>query len=365
MSRSRQLGLAAIIVAAALAALLLMSRPAGLDEASSVSRRPGGLLLARRYLESRGVRCTTFTGHVGRNGPGNASLVVAFPATGRLGRAELLRLERWLSGGGTLVVLFDPSFPGFAQKETLEALGVATRPIWRREELNPFRWWKRARTPWRLSSPVAQTPIVLSSRARVALKPDAGDMILLEEPKHDAVLGLARTVRRGRLVVLPSEVLSNGRLLEGGNADLLEWLGRRLPSSGFVAFDERIHGLGAPAKRSAEGTPMADALLAQLALIYLLGIVALARRQGPPWPEEAARGSSVGGLLLRLGAVHRRMGHHADAARVMVERAAAFGGWDSVPADLLEIPPRLDGPGLIRLAQRVARRQAHDRRKER
>ncbi|NOZ95341.1 MAG: hypothetical protein GXP47_11495 [Acidobacteria bacterium] len=364
MSRSRQLVLAAVVVAGALAALLLVSRPAGLDEASSVSRRSGGLLLARRYLESRGVRCTTFTGRVGKNGPGSASLVVAFPATGRPRRAGLLRLKRWISGGGTLVVLFDHTFPGVAQKETLEALGVATRPIWRREELNPFRWWTRVRRPWRLSSPVANTPIVLSSEARVALKPHAGDVILLEEPKHNAVLGLARTVGRGRLVILPSEVLSNGRLLEGGNADLLEWLGRRLPSPD-VAFDEGIHGLGAPAKRGAEGTPMADALLAQLALLYLLAIVALARRQGPPWPEEAVRGSSVGGLLLRLGAVHRRMGHHADAARVMVERAAAFGGWDSVPADLQEIPPRLDGPGLIRLAQRVARRQEHDRRKER
>lgn len=365
MSRSRQLVLAAVVVACALAALLLVSRPAGLDEASSVSRRPGGLLLARRYLESRGVRCTTFTGRVGTNGPGSTSLVVAFPATGRPRRAGLLRLNRWVSRGGTLVVLFDHSFPGFAQRDTLESLGVATRSIRRREELNPFRWWKRARTPWRLNSPVANTPIVLSSQARVVLKPQAGDVILLKEPKYNAVLGLARIVGRGRLVILPSEVLSNARLLEGGNADLLEWLGRRLPSAGFVAFDEGIHGLGVPAKRSAEGTPMADALLAQLALIYLLAIVALARRQGPPWPEETARGGSVGGLLLRLGAVHRRMGHHADAARVMVERAVAFGGWDGVPADLREIPPRLDGPGLIRLAQRVARRQAHDRRKER
>jgi hypothetical protein len=269
--------------------------------------------------------------------------------------------------GGTLVLLFDPAAPGPVQRRALDALDLATHTAWRETELDPFEWWRRAHTPLKLDSPAGAGRVVLSASVALALKPRDGDRILLEDPGANTVLGLERTVGRGTLLVLPSECLSNGRLLEGGNADLLEWLRRRLAPSGGLAFDERIHGLGAPAPREAEGTPMADALLAQLALLYLLTVLALARRQGPAWPEEAARGSSVGGLLLRLGAVHRRMGHHREAGRAMVERAAAPGGWERVPREIEELRQWSgpDGAGLLSLATAVARRQAMDRRKER
>ncbi|HHQ48276.1 MAG TPA: hypothetical protein ENK19_05270 [Acidobacteria bacterium] len=368
MSRSRQLAVAGAVLALAAAALLLLIRPAAHAEASSVSRRSEGLLLARRYLEARGVRCSSLTGAIGRDGPRAGAVVMAFPATEARGRGAVLNLARWMRRGGTLVILFDDRGPGPGQRETLEVLGVATRPIWRREELDPTRWWREVRTPWRLESPAGSEPVEISSQAHLALKPRPGDRVLLEEKDDSAVLGLVRAVGRGSLLVLPSEAFSNGRLLAGGNADLLEWVLRRLPPGATLAFDEAIHGLGTPVRRAPEGTPMADALLAQLALIYLLVVLALAWRQGPAWPEEGARGGSVGGLLLRLGAVHRRMGHHAEAARAMVERAAALGRWEGVPPEingLLDEPRRLAGTGLVRLGRRVALRQRLDGRKER
>jgi hypothetical protein len=361
---------AVITVPLVIAATLLMTRTAPPDEPNTFSRRAGGLMLARRYLEARGIRCTELTGAIGSM-PSDEAYVMAFPAITRRQPQEIGTLKGWVRHGGTLVILYASTRPGLDQMEVLEAFSVATTPVPGLHDLNPFRWWRKARTPWRLRSPSGQAPVLIS-RPRLALVAEPHDTILLRTidrasartsrgaaPKRSEedglVMGLARGSGRGALVVLPTEALTNGRLLTGGNPDLLEWLRHRLPAT--VTFDELLHGFGAPPLGATAGTPVADYLLAHLAVIYLLVVLALGRRQGPPWPVETTRGHSVGGLLLRFGAVHRRMGHQAEGAQALVRRAAAFGGWTTIPEGLMEAAKEVHGRRLVQLAQHVARLQ--------
>jgi len=333
------------------------------EEASSAARSGRGLLLARRYLERTGTPCLTLTGDRTPGRAGAGSVIEAFPAVRGRSPAWLRDLRRWVRRGGVLLLAYDATAPaGPAEAAVLDAFAVDTRPLPGISTLHPVRWWREARTPARLRGEGFGRP-VLVSRPRRALVPAPDDATLLTAEDGGAVLAVARAVGRGLLVVVPSEALANQRLLEGGNAELLEALRARLAAP--VAFDEAIHGLGPPPAGDRTGTPMADALLAQLALIYALAVAALAWRPGPPWPEPRPAGTSAAALLVRLGAVHRRLGHHRDAARAAVERAAELAGREP-PVELLEAARRCRGDReLVEVARRVAAWQGEARRRRR
>src|SRR6185436_6542836 len=91
------------------------------------------------------------------------------------------------------------------------------------------------------------------------------------------VVAAAWRERRGRVVVMPAELLANARLRDPAHAALLETLRGWLDAP--WRFDEYHHGLGAPARRD---TPTAvarglDLLLLQLLLVYLMAALALSR----------------------------------------------------------------------------------------
>ncbi len=348
--RARWLLVAAVALSLAAAALVL--GPAAPGEASAVGRGGRGLVLARRYLAARGTPTPLLTTALHHPLELKGTLLMAFPASGTRPRPELLAAARWVRGGGTLVLLYGGGSRWEA--DVLELFQVRVKGIPPLEELNPVRWWREAGKPWALTGPGLEQPALLT-RPRNCLLPGKEDTRLLEDGEG-RTFGLSRPYGRGLLVVLPAEVLANQRLLHGGNADLLEFLRRRLPAP--VHFDELIHGLGTVPQAAREGTPMADALLAQILLLYLATLLALGWRMGPSWPEERPSGGAVSGLLLRLGAAHRRMGHHADAARAMVLRAARLHGWDTPPQDLLEAAGSARGRRLVALAARLARLQA-------
>jgi len=202
---------------------------------------------------------------------------------------------------------------------------------------------------------------VLISSPRVALSPEATDEILLEDHQNQTVFALARKVGKGTLFVLPSETLSNQRLLEEGNLEFLEQLRRRI--SRPLLFDERLHGFAKPDPKELAGTSMADVFLAQLLLIYLLALLALGRRMGPAWPTPPPQNNALSGLLLRSGATHRRMGHHAEAAMAMLERAAEYHRWREIPRDLELEAALIRGRGLVDFAHKVAHQQQHSQRR--
>jgi hypothetical protein len=154
------------------------------------------------------------------------------------------------------------------------------------------------------------------------------------------------------VVVLPAQALANCRLGHPGNADLLaslrQWLG---PS---WVFDEYRHGLSAP-RSAADRAPLLafDLLGIHLAVFYLLAVVALAMRFGPPWKVDSRVPGSTAAFLVGLGRLHDRLGHHTEAARLLVERVGEFDV--RVP-----LPERVGGEGrsgLLRLARELGRRQ--------
>ena len=386
--------------AAALAAAVAVALPlaygalsGGGGRGSALSRGPEGWLAARRYLEARGAAVTLLDrppGAPGTDEAGGGVLVEVFPwrpAFGPAadpafgpggGRAGALR--RHLAAGGALVIAYTGAYDA-GEDAVLEALGIGLRAVRPEPPLAPVAWWRDAREVWRLApepataagaggepagvlEPAAaagaavEPPGVLELPApRWAPRAPAEAEVLYRSPEGEP---LAFAVRRGRgrLVALPAAALANASLAAAGNADLLEGLlaalGRRW------SFDEHAHGLAAAATPSegGRGPGLAfDLVLAHLALLYLLAALALGRRFGPPWREPPAAAGSTGAFLLRLGALHDRLGHHRDAARKLVERWRELHPRLAVPPALARGAETADAAGLVAVARALARRR--------
>jgi hypothetical protein len=164
-------------------------------------------------------------------------------------------------------------------------------------------------------------------------------------------------LRKGRLVVLPAELLCNARLREPGHAALLETLHAELAAP--WRFDEYHHGIGeveAGAASPATGRGL-DLLLLQLLLLYAMAALSLARRLGPAWREAPPLAGSAGGFLMRLGALHHGLGHHAEGAALLVRRARELDRRLAVDTGLLRLAERGDEAALVEVGQTVARLQ--------
>jgi hypothetical protein len=137
--------------------------------------------------------------------------------------------------------------------------------------------------------------------------------------------------RGGRVAVIPADVFANARIANPGNADFLEWLRQDL--GGPWLFDEYHHGLRAAPGATQTGPQRALLLyVLQIALVYGLCALAVVRRFGPAWREEAVASGSAATFLVGLGALHDRLRHHADAARLLVARARELSPRLAVPS---------------------------------
>ncbi|HLX06661.1 MAG TPA: hypothetical protein VKY89_02240 [Thermoanaerobaculia bacterium] len=190
---------------------------------------------------------------------------------------------------------------------------------------------------------------------RVLPELGAGSRVLYTAPGGKAAVAVFR-YHGGRVVMLPADALSNARLGEAGNADLLETLLRNLGRR--WAFDEYHHGLVAAGPASGGLGRTADLLLAHLALLYLLGVLALARRQGPAWSEPARIAGSPAAFLLGLGALHHRLGHHHEAALLLLQRTRELDRALELPAALERQAANAGPAELVAIARQVARRRA-------
>jgi hypothetical protein len=94
-------------------------------------------------------------------------------------------------------------------------------------------------------------------------------------------------------------------------------------------------------------------------LLYVLTLWTLGPRLGSPWSPEPVVVGTAESFLLGLGSRHDQLGHHAAAARLLVERARELD-------PRLELPERVDeiddASTLLGLARRVGRAQARVRR---
>jgi len=371
---------AAFILAAA--AVVALAGGGGGSQGSTLSRGPGGWLAARRYLVARGARVTMVSvplsrfvqdeeGDLGRAGAGDRTaagalpggpsggpgvLVLAFPWQGAAAGDLDAPIDAHLGLGGDLVVAYSGEEAG---AERLLAL-------WQWHEagsvpLAPWRWRSFMRREWLLrpverggEAAAGSSPPVRIWAPRVLPQVGPGARVLYASPGGLPAVAVFR-YHGGRVVLLPADALANSRLAQAGNADLLEALLRNLGPR--WAFDEFHHGLVTAGGGNVALGRAADLLLAHLILLYLLAVLALARRQGPPWHEPAPIAGSAASFLLGLGALHHRLGHHREAAQLLLRRARELDRGLTVSPDLERQTANAGPRELVEIARQVARRR--------
>ena len=345
---------------------------------SVLSDRSSGWMLAHRYLEARGTEVDLGTSPLGQTADGAgegaeavqpAVQVVAFPWLQPASNDELDALDGHLRDGGTVVVAFSTQRSGVSQEVVLDRLGLTQvrqdrpRPLW------PTEWWRVRRGGLRLDSAEDRAPLWVSSDTPwVPAAPPQAEVYHFA-PAVDAggeavPMVFAYPRHRGRVVVLPNEVLANGRLGDRergqGSADLLESLRQGL--GGVWRFDEYHHGIVGRSANDARRTQRSwDLFAVHLVLLYGLALWALSRRFGPVHPPPTTRLGTTRTFLDALGALHHQLGHHHDAARQLVARVRRLD--PQLPAEDLEARASevSRGADLLKLAQEVAELQRRGR----
>lgn len=364
-----------LLVLLVLALVWLGTGAQSLDPGPSIySKRAGGWMLARHYLEAQGhpveVITTPLEASPVTEDGGAVVLVLAFPWKRLASEQELMVLDRHLRQGGTVLVAVSGE-QGAIEERVLDRLGLSKvrrqgrPPIWLPE------WWRQRREGRRLESPFSDRPPLTLGRDAgwvVSAPPGARiDYVAVlgetGETGPDEVAMVFETAHQGgRVMVLPTELLVNGRLASGEHGQahgaLLESLRRGLGEGqgSKWAFDEYHLGLSDRAVVDGEGHRRSwDLFAAHLLLLYLLAVVALARGFGPVFAVETVRSGSAATFLRGLGSLHHRLGHHAAAARRLVERSRRGipeALWDET-FDKRAATVR-DGGGLLALARDIA-----------
>jgi hypothetical protein len=348
------IGLAALVLL--VVAVLLRGSPAGAG-ASMISPGRLGWAATRHYLELRELAPVLRDRPLPAKTSG-ATLVVTYPASGYWSDEELANLDRHLVAGGAVLYAYSGR-PTPAEDELVGHLRLESSSVRHNPYLNPVRWWRFEKETWQLKGAEARDkdrPGVTITAPRKVPRPPAGSRVLLLGPGGEAcAFEVARG--RGRLVVIPAEALANCRLGSQGNADFLEVLRSML--EGPWEVDEYRHGLlAAPVAAAQPSVRAFDALLLHLAFCYLLGVLALAHRLGPPWREELAPAGSVGPFLLGLGHLHDRLRHHSDATAAMLRHARELDArLDTTDLEGFAGGHARDDRHFLELARRLALRQ--------
>ncbi len=353
LPRGRVLGLwiASFLVLVVLAGVIFGG--AGDPRGSSLSRGPNGWLAARRYLEARGAKVTLLDRSLEQLAEGGV-LVTVFPWQQGLSGEAGERLEAHLRRGGDLILAYSGQRKNPAELVAFEGLGMPLEEV-REATLNPLRWRRFAREEWSLQpagSPRGAAPARAWAPRWAPAFPKEARILYRSPAGKPAVVALRRY--QGTIWLLPADVFANARLREAGNADLLEALRRRLGDRWI--FDEYHHGLVARTSLESEelGRTL-DLVLLHLAFLYLVALWALSRRFGPAWSEPPAVTGSTSSFLLGLGALHHRLGHHAEAARRLLARAREIDPDLPLPADLDRRAAAAGSRDLLELARDVAR----------
>jgi hypothetical protein len=328
MSRAgRKILVLAILAVLAAAALVALAGGSGEAQGSSVSRGPSGWLAARKYLEARGAQVTLWREPLDRFSAGGA-LVVAFPWQHGALQEGADPLEAHLRRGDDVVLAYSGGSNNSWELVVLTELGIEPEEV-RKAPLSPFAWRKFIKEEWELAG---KGPGVRVWAPRHMPELPKDPEVLYRTPSgRPAVLRWRQY--RGSIWLLPADALSNARLGEAGNADLLEMLLARLGSQ--WTFDEYHHGL---VMVEAEGDKafgrIIDLVLIHLVILYALALMTLARRFGPPWKEPPVVTGSVGSFLTGLGMLHHRLRHHREAALRLLERTRELSPDLAIPENL-------------------------------
>jgi hypothetical protein len=340
---------------AALAAGLLLGSQALATGPSVLSRGPDGWLATEAYLTATGKRVERLDRSLTEAEPDADVLVLGFPFRRPLTAAESRAVAGYAAGGGSVLVAYSQGLAPSGSERTLFAtFGIEHVPTLPDLPLTPWGWRGAVNRDWR---PRPSGTLAKAEAPTMRIQrwwPGGGGVRLLEGESGESVAALIPH-RAGRLILVPATLFANSSIDIPGNADLLAslaaWLGERW------LFDEYHHGL---VSREAAGTTDAgasfDLFALHLGALYLLAMLALARRFGPARSAPVVRTASTASFLVGLGSLHHRLGHHARAAELLPQRAAELD--PRLPPRTEEISGRaVDGAELTRIARQIAGRQ--------
>lgn len=265
----------------------------------------------------------------------DVSMVLAFPATaGVADQLSVLRTE--LRAGHTVLALYSGLPLAFEESQMLEDLGVGVRDLGRRGRLAPWSWWQDRRQGYahRLEqADAAGSEPAWSDPVRTLIDPaaDCTQIAAFVGPRsrdlrpEGRALSVARCrIGSGELLLAPTSMLANARIGGTGNLRVARELAALLGDE--VRFLEQPEQLGAAPMDARAGAARRALNLVgvQLVLLYLVGLLALARGFGPRWPSLDQPADAQRRFLLSVGALHRRLGDFGLAARNLQARWLEF-----------------------------------------
>ena len=347
-SRRNYLIPGAALLVAVLLGLVLLGGQAGVA-GSTLSLAPAGWLGAAALLESWGVAVERWDRPLAELEATEAALVVVYPwqSLAPVDSGELQHLR----AGGEL-------FVGYTG-QVLTALGLSLLDdleiSWTEEEpgrLDPVGWWQERRQPM-LLQPSSESELdpglrIACERRQWWPRPTGGAQLwFADEHGHQGVWSF-EPPQGGRVTLIPAEVFSNALIGEADNSALLRTL---LAGFDRVVFDEFHHGLSADIEASGLRVGrVTDAFSVHLGLIYVLAAIGLAIPFGRAWPRRQVVSGSHKTLLVSVGRLHDRLGHHATAARKLVER---FSHFDDHRASSVELTGQIDRQRFLELARQL------------
>jgi hypothetical protein len=308
---------AAVVVAAILLLAVVEAPQAGSRSVTDSTDR--GYQAAFEWLAEQGS-AQMWEGALG-DATAGTTLVLVWPLEKPLDPvADATTLLRHATAGGRVVLLLDGASPVEPPRELLDgAMGVS---VVSEEPVPPYRWsaWKA----WEEDRRTAKTEdgTIRVARPHWTLDCRRGTPIATRsDGRH-----LACRVPRGRgevVVIADATVWQNDHLGRNQNLELLTAVLGGQP----VLFDELHHSGGALGATTPTHVPAL--LFLHLGLLWLLAVLALARRFGDPLPTPALPRPSMARALHALATLHRGSGHAHDAAlrihAVLNARAARRG----------------------------------------
>lgn len=296
---------AALALVSALAALRSSQNAVQHSEPSTYDTGVNGYAALYDLLEREGTRVDRFERPIAELGHGDGALVIAgkgalTAAAGSPGAPALL--DRWVRGGGKLVVLDDS-----ADESVRRALGMP--------EIHRFKAVQGATAACAFVPPLRG--------ARIAATFDAGYARTCTA-KRAAVFaaaafapGIAYTRGRGSIVLVATPaVFDNLHISQSGNARAAYALLGTTP----VAFDERVHGYAAGRTFwEVLPQPMRVAICIALGAV-LLAILGANLPFAPPYVESAPAERDSGAYIASLARMLERGGAAHEAIRRIAER---------------------------------------------
>ncbi len=284
--------------------------------ASAYDQGPGGTAVLRRWLEGVGVATTVIQGDRFAPDPAREPVLLLLGASEPLVPADVTTLQRYVSGGGTLVVATEAALTeaplldaygvrlaGFVAGSIVEAVGpLASRADARRVSIDRGR---------EIDLGARAIPVVRSARGALAAAiPDGRGVVYVVGSLAPFLTGQIADADNGRFALALADAAAR--------------------SGGAVAFDEYHHGAHPPPDVLAilERTWLGRSLV--IAGLLVFGYLAVTgRRLGRPRPLEhrPARSSldhvrAFAGLVRRSGRreiARERLRHelHAGIARAV------------------------------------------------